>query len=393
MLAANGHNRPVSCRRVALRIAHVITGLSSGGAEYAMQRLVAAQAGQDESHVISLSGDGPVGDVLRKNGTPVYLLNMNKGLSAVTKIGILCRMLKQLQPDLVQTWMYHSNLVGGIAARLAGVPVVWGLHQAALSREHDKRSTRVVSSACSVLSHILPARIVCCGASVVLGHSLAGYRADRMVVVPNGVDTNTFRPNPAARRAVRAELGIPEAEKVVGFVGRMNPLKHPENFLDAAALLTVRHPELHFVMAGKGFTRDDPTLVEAVARLGLSEALHLLGPRLDVPQLMNAFDIFVLSSRVEGLPNVVAEAMASGVPCVVTDVGDARLMVGGTGTAVPAEDAAALALAIEFLVTNPTTLRGLGVEARARAVQVYGIEAAVQGYRGVYNEVLERSVP
>lgn len=372
-----------------MRIVHVITGLESGGAEHSMRRLIGSQAPEVEARVISLSGDGPVGELLRADGIPIDLLKMGRTPLALNGVIKLANLLTRIQPDVVQTWMYHSNLFGGLAAALAGVPVVWGLHQASLSSHFDKRSTRLISSACAVLSRRLPVRIICCGESVRSGHARAGYSASRMVVVPNGLDTDVFRPDVIARRQARAELCISDEETVIGFVGRMNPLKHPENFLRAAAILVARGHNARFVMAGAGLRADNQQILGELGSLGVDKRVTLLGPRRDVPQLMNAFDIFVLSSRVEGLPNVVAEAMATGVPCVVTDVGDAGIMVGSTGKVVPPESPVAIADALESLMADRSALNEMGAQARARAIALYGLRAASIGYRSVYESVLK----
>jgi len=188
------------------------------------------------------------------------------------------------------------------------------------------------------------------------------YSAEKMFVIPNGIETERFRPDPKARQRIRLEWGVAEHEKVIGLVGRLDPQKDHPVFLEAAASLVNKRKDTLFVCAGGGPYEYQTRLQTLAKNLGLGERLLWLGIREDMPAVYNALDIAVSSSSYgEGLSNAIGEAMACGVPCAVTDIGDSAWVVGDTGEVVPAKDPVALRNAIERLLDqksyNPAQIR------------------------------------
>jgi glycosyltransferase involved in cell wall biosynthesis len=299
----------------------------------------------------------------------------------------LVRRLRALRPDVLQTWMYHANLLGALARGPAGgLPLAWNIQNSAPGVL--KRSTRATLKANALLSRRAPAAIVCCGEAVRDIHARLGFDARRMVVIPNAVNTSRFAPDPAARLALRAELGLPPETPLAGLVARFDPQKDHENFVKAAALLHAQRPDARFVLAGKGIAWENEALAGWIDAAGLRPVIFLLGPRSDAPALMAGLDVFSLSSRAEGLPLTVCEAMACATPVVATDVGDIRHAVGEAGVVVPPRDPAALAAGLaRVLALEPEARAALGAAARARAVEHYGIEQAAQRYGGLYAEL------
>jgi glycosyltransferase involved in cell wall biosynthesis len=166
-------------------------------------------------------------------------------------------------------------------------------------------------------------------------HEAIGYRADRRSVIPNGFDCERFQPDTGARASVRAELGLDEETPLIGLIARYHPMKDHANFLAAARLVLKQEPTAHFLLAGPCVEVSTKELSTLVSTLGLQGRIHLLGERSDIPRLTAALDIACSSSAWgEGFPNVIGEAMACGVPCVVTDVGDSAWIVGETGFVV-----------------------------------------------------------
>jgi glycosyltransferase involved in cell wall biosynthesis len=209
-----------------------------------------------------------------------------------------------------------------------------------------------------------------------------------MVVLPNGFDLDAFQPDPAARGSVRQELGISEETPLIGLVARFHPQKDHHNFMQAAAQLHARLPNVHFLLCGAGVTPENPALAQWVEEAGLRANVHLLGVRQDVPRLSAALDIATSSSSGEGFPNVVGEAMACGVPCVVTDVGDAALIVGETGRVVPPHDAQALADAWHDLLNAGEDYRyELGMAARRRVQECFSMTTISRRYEQLYEEI------
>jgi glycosyltransferase involved in cell wall biosynthesis len=278
-----------------------------------------------------------------------------------------------------------------MAGKLAGgIPVVWGIHHSKLGREDNKPLTLLTAKACAHLSSSVPSRIICCSRSARDAHTAIGYHADRMVVVPNGFDTERFRPDEGTRHRVRETLGIPEHTPLVGMIGRFHPVKDHRTFLKAAADLRARIPDARFLLCGDDIQRDNAALMAMVTDAGLAAHCHLLGPRSDVPELMAALDLIVNSSISEAFPNTVGEAMACGVPCVVTNVGDSAWIVAETGRTVPAGDPTSLAAACEaILQLEPTAKHELGVAARRRIIDQFSMTATTRGYCHVYEETLK----
>lgn len=376
----------------ALRVVHVITGLGQGGAESVLWRL-ATFPGQDVEHiVVSLTDDGIYGERLRAAGITVHTLGMARGRITLRGFMGLRRLIAGARPCAVQTWMYHADLIGGLAARLAGVrAVAWGIRNSGAHLERSSRSARMVLRACALLSGVLPGAIVCAAQDAAERHAAKGYRRDRMVVIANGYDLSRYAPDTAARERVRGQWGLAGDVPVIGCVARWDPLKDHANLLRAVAALVRdgRDGGLRCVLVGRGMTADNPELMALVDKLDLRERLVLAGPSDDVPAVMNGLDLHVLSSCAEGFPNVVAEAMACGAYCVATDVGDAAYIIGDTGVVVPPEQPEALARGIESALRE-VALRGrsrAGEAGRARVLENFDLARMVQSYAAVWRRL------
>lgn len=375
-----------------LRVLHVITGLGQGGAESVLFRLASYPEAGVEHTVISLTDEGIYGERLRAAGVAVRALGMKRGRVTLGGFMELRRLIADARPDAVQTWMYHADLIGGLAARLAGArAIAWGIRNSGEHLERSSRSARLVLRACALLSGRVPKAIVCAAQKAAQRHADKGYRRDRLVVISNGYDLSRYTPDAAARARARAEWGVVGDAPVIGCVARWDPLKDHANLLRAVAALVRdgRDAGLRCVLIGRGMTADNPELGALIDRLGLRERLVLAGPSDDVPAAMNGLDLHVLSSCAEGFPNVVAEAMACGVYCVVTDVGDAAYIVGDTGVVVPAEQAEALARGIETALRE-VAARGrerAGEPARARVLEHFDLARMVQSYIAVWRRI------
>ncbi|MGH9671735.1 MAG: glycosyltransferase, partial [Bryobacteraceae bacterium] len=248
--------------------------------------------------------------------------------------------------------------------------------------------TRWVLRRMAALSH-WPDAIIYNSRASAQQHEALGYDAARTRVLPNGFDLDHFRPDPEARRGVRAELGLGSAVPLIGIVARHHPVKDHECFLRAALRLERRGSPAHFLMAGRGV--DSPIMRARIDRLGLDGRVHALGERQDIPRLTAALDVGTCSSVSESFPNAVGEAMACGVPCAVTDVGDAAWMVDNTGLVVKPRDPRGLCLAWQKLLAMPAPDRArLGAAARERMALHFGLARVAGLYEELWTEVLER---
>lgn len=353
-----------------LRVLHVITGLGQGGAESVLFRL-ATHAGEPVEHVVvSLTDEGIYGERLRAAGIEVHALGMPRGRVSLGGFLALRRLIAGKRPDAVQTWMYHADLIGGVAARLAGVrAIAWGIRNSGAHLERSSRSARMVLRACAFLSRRVPRAIVCAAQDAAERHAAKGYRRDRMTVISNGYDLSRYAPDAQAGARMRQHWNVPADAPLIGCVARWDPLKDHANLLRAVAALVRdgRDAGLRCVLVGRGMTGENAELAALIERLGLAERIVLAGPSDDVPAVMNGLDVHVLSSCAEGFPNVVAEAMACSAYCVVTDVGDAAFIVGETGIVVPPEQPEALARGIEAGLGEVAARRPSGRRGGARA--------------------------
>jgi glycosyltransferase involved in cell wall biosynthesis len=289
--------------------------------------------------------------------------------------------------------MYHADLVGGLVARWAGIrSVIWGIRNSSLDADKASFTARAVARTCALLSRIVPSRIVCCSVEAAEAHQRIGYQARKFSVIPNGYDLSRFAPDAEARTRLRQELGIEPQEVVLGMVARWDPVKDHATLLRALARLRQRGAVLRCVLVGTGMTPGNAALTELLCRLGIEDDVLLAGPREDIPAVMNALDLHVLSSAGEAFPNVVAEAMACGTPCVATNVGDTALIVGDAGWVVPRQSAVALADGIEGALAafDSRDRVLLSRTCRRRIQENFSLEKMVGAYLALWEQVTLR---
>ncbi len=379
-----------------IRIVHVISGLMTGGAEVMLSKLAAAT---DRNRflpvVVSLSNaSGPLGVEIERLGVAVHYCSMRRSVpDPASAVGFL-RLIRRLEPDVLQGWMYHANLAALAAAAVlpAKVPVLWNIRGSHCRLGNEKPATAAAIWMSARLSS-RPDRIVNNSRlSASLHEQELGFARGKWEFIPNGFDLVRFRPAPHARQELRAELGIPADAPLVGIVGRDHPMKDHANFLQAAAMAQAIVPDLHFLMAGAGLDPGNPALQDRVSDLGLSGNVHLLGERRDTSRLFAALDLATSSSWAEGFPNAIGEAMSCAVPCVVTDAGDCRRLVGRTGLIVPPRDPAALARGwLELLRAGAATREALGRAARLRIADHFSLRSVSAQYESLYEKVFRES--
>ncbi len=376
-------NRPIS-------LLFLVTDLGTGGAQEMLYKLLSRiDRARFTPQVISLMDHGLLTPKIQALGIPVHSLGMRRGVPNPLAILRLARWLWQHHPDVIQTWMYHADLAGCLAARLVGrIPVSWGIRHSDLSREGNNFRTLHIVKICALLSRWLPTRIVCCSEASRLAHVEAWYSAEKMVVIPNGFDVDTFMPDAVARNSIRKELAITDDATVIGMAARFEPIKDHENFVRAARILYQTRSNVHFVLCGQGVSWDSEKLVRWIDEAGIRHRFHLLGLRNDMSSITAAFDIATLTSFGEAFPNVVGEAMSCAVPCVVTDVGDTARIVGETGTVVPSRNPDALAEAWgEMLDLGPEGRCRLGMAARERVKENFSLPKIVDWYQNIFEEL------
>lgn len=369
-------------------ILHIITGLEGGGAEGALFRLCANDT-VHHHHVISLTSKGVYGPLLEAHGVEVTALHLSRRSLNVGGLVKLWRCVRSTRPMAVQTWMYHADLLGGCIARLAGCEnVFWGIRHTDLIGGKSAGTTIAIARLSAKLSKIVPRKIICCAHRAVKVHKELGYDESRMVVIPNGYDLGVYGPDPTARMEIRRKLDIHGVRPVIGFMARFNPQKDHANLFSALAILKEQGVTPICVLAGKDMDSNNGELMALLEMEGMRLAdLRLLGYRTDAPDIFNALDLHVMSSSYgEAFPNVLAEAMACGVPCVSTNVGDAALIIGKTGWIVPPRQpndlAAAINEALGCMAEENWSTRCRA--ARAHVVEHFSIKRMIEQFRSAW---------
>jgi len=377
-----------------IRILHIITDTDIGGAERMLEKLLHyTDRSRFEPEVFSLLPIQSVGKSIQDLGIPVATADMGTGLPSLSQIIKVYKWVKERKPAVVQTWMYHADLIGGIAARLAGVPVIWGIHQSNLDPSVNSRNTLLSARIARRISHWLPYSIVCCSDASSKAHTAYGYEREKMHVIHNGFEIPAS--SPSVGRALRDELEIDHNAFVIGMVARYDRQKDHSTFIHAARLLFRSHRDVIFLLCGEDVEWKNSELKALIEREddeGFPGAFHLIGRRSDMEEVYAAMDILGTSSVGEGLPMVVGEAMARSIPCVVTDVGDSAYVVGNTGIVVPPSSPEKLSLAWESMYElNKDELAEKGKAALNRIEEVLHIRKTSEKYHALYVQAYEEA--
>ncbi|WP_256330945.1 glycosyltransferase [Pelistega sp. MC2] len=386
---------------MTLRVIHLISGLGQGGAETVLSRLVTHSS--VENIVVSFSDEGVFGEVLRQAGVAVYTIGMQSGKVGLGDFWKLVKLLKQLRGDVIQTWMYHGDFFGGIAARVAGYKhIAWGIRNSGDSLKNTSKMNYYLARISAFFSRFIPEKIIVCGEKAALIHASWGYQKSKMHVIQNGYDFSKWQINVAAAQALRESWHISEQIPVLGFVARWNPLKDHKGLLIAFQEIKKSHPDAVLVLVGKGLDRDNAELMQLLAELSLmvDKDVLLLGLRADIPEIMSAIDIHVLSSIAEGFPNVVSESMACLSPNVVTDVGDAALIVDQYGwvaqPANPKDLAEKMNQALDLLAKPHQSKEqaehwlAFAQQGRQRVLESFSLQTMVSHYESIWHAMAKR---
>ena len=367
-----------------IRVCHLITSLDVGGAEHALVRLCIALAARGyDQLVLNMTSDGPLARELRSAGITTHSLGMGRGSPSPIGLVQVVRKLRRFRPHVLQTGCTTLICWVRYCCRCSSRTI--GVERWCSNMSDDRRLlTRWVICSLALLSRI-PDAIITNSSAGQADHCRAGYRQERFVLIPNGVDTDRFRPLPGERATLRADLGVPAEGPLIGLVARFHPMKDHATFLDAARRFLATHPDARFILAGLGCEPGAEPLESMIRQRGLAPHMMLLGQRGDLPRIYPALDLVCLSSAFgEGAPNVLLEALACGVPCVATDVGDNRVIIDQCGQVVPPRDPAAMAAAWQDVLE-----RQFGATARARAVTHYADFAASTAYDTLYSRLLK----
>lgn len=377
-----------------MRILHVITSLSTGGAEVMLRNVALGLPETFEQRVVSLTSREPIGAQLERNGVNVAAVRGKNPLKLTALWLQARRWVSEWRPDVIHCWMYHANVFGrSLISHLPQKrrPIYLASVRGGLnSPQSQRRALRLVRWIDARCSHSADALLFNSRVSAAQ-HCAFGYDAKEVLIIPNGFDTTRFAPNDSIRATTRAELGVGD-ELLLGMVARYEPVKGHDILLQAAALAKGRTAmPFRIVLAGRGCSSENRTLQRHIVRLGIDGLVVLLGERPDVSNLLNGFDIVICPSLSESFPNAVGEAMSSGVPCIVSDVGDCAFLVGDTGLVTEPGSPEALANRIvQMIELGDSARRALGERARARITTHFSIPAVLESYASMYERLVAK---
>jgi glycosyltransferase involved in cell wall biosynthesis len=376
-------------RKEKIKIVHIIAALNVGGTEMILYRLLPRmRKDRFENIVITLKEKGDLSEDFKSQNIRVYNVGGMSGILRISAFIRLLKILRKINPDIIQGWLAHGNFVAQIASNFLPyrLSTLWNIRYTALPKAETKSSTLLIIKLLSLLSS-LPQKIIFNSKTGANDHIRMRYRRNKSCIIPNGFDTELFLPSEIKRKSVRAELNISEEAILIGLVGRLDPLKDHSCFLKAGAKLLSNKRETFFLLAGREVDWQNRHLKQFIEKLGMSEKVFLLGERHDIPRITAALDIAACSSLAEGFPNVIGEAMSCGIPCVVTDVGDSAWLIGDSGMVVPPRNHGALCEAwLKMIEMGSEKRRALGEKARKRIEDHFSIQMIVEKYEQLYEE-------
>lgn len=374
-----------------MKIVHIITGLKDGGAENVLYKI--CKYDDHNNHiVISLTIGGKYFLLLKKFGIKVYSIDMK--FYSIFKFFNLIKLLHELNPDIVQTWLIHGDFIGGIAARLAGIKnIVWNILYSKLEISSEKLITIFLLRILGKLSYILPKLIIVISKSAKKNCLKIGYCKKKLCLIFSGFDFSLFKVNKYQKLLFRKKIKIQKHIKTIGIVARYHPIKDHENLLNALSIIKSNNKNFNCIFVGFNMNKNNRELTNKIKKLQLNKNVKLLGPIKNIPQVMNGLDVHILCSKSEGFPSVIVEAMACGTPCIVTDVGDARFIVGKTGWVVPAMNPLRLANAIEsaLLAIDKNKWKKRCIRARLRVKNKFEMKEMIKSYNLAWAKVCNKN--
>ena len=373
------------------RILFIINSFKVGGAEKALYNLI-KWINKDKFDVLVVTlvkQNSPFFNFDKIDSIELSSVNLKMDFLFLRELYRLYRLVKEFNPDIVQTWLYHTDLIGGVIAKFCGVKkIYWGVRSSELVGGNSKLSLRIVRWLCGMFSYFVPTKVICNSNSGIRSHLRLGYSRKKMALVHNGFDTSQFYPDLVARENYRSKLGIDKNVKIIGMVARFDPLKNQLGFVDVIEKLAKKYSNFVVIMIGTNVNYDNEVLTKKIKLADLDRFFLLLGERNDVAALMCSFDFLVCPSLAEAFPNVIGEAMACEVPCIAYDVGDCGEIIGDTGIVCSKNEESKLVLAVsDFLALSDQELLGLGKAARKRVIERFTLATSVTRFEDTYSDI------
>ena len=369
----------------------IINSLEIGGAETSLETLSISLKHKMQIEVISLAGSGYLANRLQSKGILVHQLDLRANLFLFKECLKLFRLVRNIEPDLVHTWMYHSNLLGGIIAKLAGIKkIIWSVHAFNLESGMLKPSTRVLIKFSALFSYFIPNKIICCSQKSLEIHQKLLYQKTKLAFIPNGVDPSIFSYSELGRDNIRKELNIDDHKILVGCIGRFDVQKNQLGFLKTITDIQSLGMEYHFVFVGRGNDNQNQDMQEIINTSKIGKNITLLGERDDIANILSALDIYAMPSKGEAFPVSLCEAMACEIPCIATNVGDVQFILGDIVQTVDINKFETFSQAITELGSMAPKLRKqLGKKLKNRVLDNFSIGIVAQLHLELYEAAQE----
>jgi glycosyltransferase involved in cell wall biosynthesis len=369
-----------------MKIVHIITSLEDGGAENLLYKI--CKYDNSNNHiVISIISEGKYFSIFKKMGVEVYCMNIN--FCSFLNLFNFIILIKQLKPDVVQTWLIIGDFLGSIVARLAGVKnIIWTVVYSKFDNSIEKKRNILLVKILAKLSYIIPKSIIVVSKDSKKNCWNLGYQKNKIRLINSGFDTSYFKIDKHQRLLFKEKINIKNNTPILGIIARYHPVKDHQNLLKALSIVSSKNLNFTCLFVGSDMNKNNKTLFKEIKRLKIENNVKLLGSINNIPMIMNAIDINVLCSKSEGFPSVIAEAMACGTPSIVTNVGDSALIVGSTGWVIPPQNSKKLAKTIE------KAMKEIGkknwtkkcFEARLRIKKNFGINKMIESYNSIWSQ-------
>lgn len=371
-----------------MKILHIITGLGDGGAEHTLYKICKYDL-KNKHIVISLKGPDKYFSLLNKIGIEVVCFNFK--YYSILKFLFLINNIRKVKPDIIQTWLVHADLIGGMASILAGYKnIIWNIRYSNFDLGKAKLMTILIIKLLSKLSYFVPRKIVIVSKKAKILYQKKGYDKKKLIFIPNGYDLSSLKQDSKKRKIFINKNKLEKKKFIIGNVARYHLKKDHSNLLKALSILRNIKIDFFCILAGKNINKDNSNLMKEIHKLKLSKNIKLLGQSDNIFEVMNGIDIYVQSSSFgEGFPNVVAEAMACKTPCIVTNVGDASLILGNTGWIVPPSNSILLANALEkaFYEFGSIKWSQRCIKARSKISNNFDISIMIKNYNKLWLKV------
>ena len=370
------------------KILHIIVGLGDGGAEKTLFNIISHDSLNNHS-VISLTDLGKYGNKLKQMKIEVFNLNFQKNRINFSKIYDLIILISKLKPTLVQSWMYHSDFITlFVKLFFPKMKIFWNIRNTTYSIK-DSYSRFLISKICSFLSYFVPKKIVSCGYACMSDHVKFGYNKSKWEVIFNGVDTNIFKSeNKSNSKIIDSSIISNNKIPILGVVGRYAKQKGHPILLEALNHLNKRGINFLCIMIGTNINNENKTLIDLIETYELKENIIMLGQRDDIYDIYGLFDLLVLPSiNGEGFPNVLIEAMATEVPCLATNIGESKKIVGKTGWIIEPSNSKQLSSSLIQIFTKINSKNWIirKKNCRKKVINEFSLDVMINKYNKVWN--------